>query len=63
MSEDLQKRLNEHNSGKTKSTKPFVPWVIFHTESFSISTEARLREKYFKSAAGRRWRKIIYKAS
>ena len=50
-------RLNEHNSGKTKSTKAFIPWVIAHLEEYVTREEARNREKYLKSAAGRKWRK------
>lgn len=52
---NLDKRLKEHNSGYTKSTKPFIPWVIVHIEEFHTFKEARHREKYFKSAAGRRF--------
>lgn len=52
----LINRLLEHNSGKTKSTKAFVPWIIVYKEIFETRSEARLREKYLKTAAGRRWR-------
>ena len=31
-SADVDKRLKEHNSGKTKSTKGFRPWFIIFTE-------------------------------
>ena len=54
---DLERRIYEHNHGKTKSTKPFVPWVLAYKEEFTTFTEARKREQYLKSAAGRRWRK------
>ncbi len=36
----------------------FCPWEIIHAEIFETRIEARKREKYFKSAAGRRWRKL-----
>ncbi|MDC6362636.1 MULTISPECIES: GIY-YIG nuclease family protein [Flavobacteriaceae] len=55
---DIARRLKEHNAGKTTSTKPFVPWKLVHEESFETLAEARKREKYLKSAAGRRWRKL-----
>ncbi|WP_139855432.1 GIY-YIG nuclease family protein [Aequorivita sinensis] len=58
MSKDCTKRLKEHNSGKTQSTKAYIPWEIIHTEEYLTRKEAREREKYLKSAAGRRWRKI-----
>lgn len=57
---DLDHRLAEHNSGKTKSNKAFIPWEIIYYESFETILEAVKREKYFKTAAGRRFlRKII----
>jgi putative endonuclease len=56
MSQDCTKRLIEHNAGKTTSTKAFVPWEIIYTEQFETREEARAREIYFKTSAGRRWR-------
>ena len=52
---DLEKRLHEHNAGLTKSTKAFIPWRIVYFEVFGTFAEARVREKYFKTAAGRRF--------
>ncbi|NAS29483.1 GIY-YIG nuclease family protein [Flavobacteriaceae bacterium R38] len=57
MTQDYEKRLKEHNNGKTKSTKAFKPWEIIYKEIFNSREEAIDREKYLKSAAGRRWRK------
>jgi putative endonuclease len=54
---DLENRLVEHNSGKTISTKAFIPWKIIYKEEFETRAEARVREKYFKTAAGRRFLK------
>ena len=54
---DLQSGLKEYNNGKTKSTKPFAPWKIVYFETFDTFAEARAREKYFKTAAGRRFLK------
>ena len=58
MTENLERRLNEHNSGKMKSTKAFRPWKIVYFEEFETKQEARKRELYFKSAAGRKFLKI-----
>ena len=52
---NLNRRLKEHNSGYTKSTKPYIPWAIAYLEEFQTFKEARDREKYLKSAAGRRF--------
>lgn len=57
MTDDLKRRLSEHNLGRTQSTKAFKPWEIVFEELFNTRPEARVREKYLKSAAGRRWRK------
>ncbi len=55
--EDLEKRITEHNTGKTKSTKHGIPWQIVNFEEFDTRHEAILRERYFKTAAGRRFLK------
>ena len=49
---DLVKRLKEHNSGRTKSTKPYIPWEVFYSEKFSSRTDACKREWYFKHPKG-----------
>jgi putative endonuclease len=53
MTNDLERRIKEHNIGKTKSTRFYKPWKVLFTESFSNRTEARKREKYLKSGIGR----------
>ena len=52
---DVLKRLDEHNAGKSKFTSGFVPWRVIHVESFKSMKEARVREKYLKTGAGRRF--------
>ena len=58
MSADVKRRVTSHNLGNVKSTKAFIKWELIHVEEFKTRIEARKREKYLKSAAGRRWRKI-----
>jgi putative endonuclease len=53
-SDNLAERLMNHNSGKVKSTKPYLPWVLIHSESFSSRAEAMKREAWFKSRVGRK---------
>ena len=55
MSDNIERRLKEHNSGKTKSTKYFGPWVLFFSEKFDDRIQARQREKYLKSGIGREY--------
>ena len=57
MSSDTLIRLKAHNAGSVKSTKPYKPWKYVHKEDYKTRVEARSREKYLKSSAGRRWRK------
>ena len=54
---DLQKRLQQHNSGRTESIKPYIPFVLIYFEEFITVDEAIQREKYFKTSAGRRFLK------
>lgn len=52
---NVSKRLRQHNSGKTKSTKPYLPWKILFSEEFSSKEEALKREKFLKSGKGREY--------
>jgi putative endonuclease len=54
-SRTLDQRLSEHNSGLSTYTKRYLPWELIYFEEYDNLTEARLREKYLKSAAGRRF--------
>ena len=54
ISSDPIRRLAEHNAGKNRYTKAFRPWTILYTELHPDYASARSREKYFKSAAGKR---------
>lgn len=63
MTEDVERRLSEHNKGRTKSTKGFIPWKLFLFEAYSNRIEARKREKYLKSGFGKQWIKEKYNRS
>ena len=56
---DLQQRLQQHNSGKSEYTSGKGPWEIIYYEEFNSVDEAIKREKYFKTAAGRRFIKKL----
>jgi putative endonuclease len=61
MAMDATHRLKEHNSGKNRFTKGHRPWKIIYTEVHDDWTAARVREKYFKTSAGKIWlRKNIH---
>ncbi len=59
MTAHLEKRLGEHNRGESQYTETKKPWELVYFETFDTLQEARQREKYFKSGAGRRFRKKI----
>lgn len=56
---NLKRRIKEHNSGQTKSTKGFVPWELIYFEKVNSREEARKREKYLKSGQGRDFLKTM----
>jgi putative endonuclease len=53
----LDRRIAEHNAGKNRYTKAFMPWFVFYTEKLPDFASARKREKYLKSASGKRFLK------
>ena len=55
--QDLQKRIKQHNAGMTASLRPYLPFNLVYFEEFHTEAEAIKREKYFKSAAGRKFLK------
>ncbi|AFL81361.1 putative endonuclease containing a URI domain [Aequorivita sublithincola DSM 14238] len=55
MTLNLDERIIQHNSGKNKSTKGFIPWFLIYFEEFEFRKDARVREKYFKSGVGREY--------
>jgi putative endonuclease len=50
---DVSRRLKQHNAGQSYSTKDHIPYILVFSEPFADRTEARIREKYLKSSAGR----------
>lgn len=56
-SEDVEKRLKQHNLGKTKSTRAYRPWELVYFEEFDSREEAITRESYFKTGIGREFLK------
>ncbi|MEK7586327.1 MAG: GIY-YIG nuclease family protein [Patescibacteria group bacterium] len=54
---DLRKRLKEHNSGKSTYTKYRGPYELIYYEACRERDDARAREKYLKSGMGKRYLK------
>ncbi len=57
MTNDLIRRFAEHQRGHTKTTRSMKEISIVYQEAFITFEEARIRECYFKTAAGRRFLK------
>lgn len=53
-SENIMQRLSEHNQGKVKSTKSYVPWEIVYYEAHQNKALALKAESFYKSSQGRR---------
>ena len=62
ITDNLERRLGQHNDSNSFYTKRYVPWFVIHKEEYENRVEARAREKYLKSAAGRKFlRKNVFK--
>jgi len=59
LTSNIKRRVKEHNSGKTKSTKAYKPWKLVYQEEFKTLEEAREREIYLKSGVGREYLKRL----
>jgi len=58
---DIEKRLNEHNSGKVSSTRSRIPLEIVYFEFCLNIDDAIHREKYLKTTYGKRYLRIRLK--
>ena len=59
LTNDLDRRLNEHNKGENRSTKAYKPFALIYKEQFNSRVEARAREKYLKSGIGKEFLKSL----
>lgn len=47
----LKRRLNQHNVGKSFSTKTKGPWVLIYAETYRSREDAKIREQRLKRHA------------
>ena len=59
MTNNIERRIYEHSTGKHKSTRPYRPWNLVFTKEFNSREEAREFEKWLKSGVGREFLKEI----
>jgi len=53
MTAHLQRRIRDHNAGRSVHTKNHRPWVIESAVAFRSRDKAAAFEKYLKSGSGR----------
>jgi len=53
LTENLERRIYEHNSGLVKSTRNRRPLKLIHTGKFETKKEAESKEKFYKTGKGR----------
>jgi len=57
---NLERRLRDHNTGQVKSTKYRIPLKLIYKEEYTNKLEAFKREEHYKTSWGRRQlRKIL----
>ena len=54
--EDLRKRLSNHNAGTTPHTAKYRPWELIMYLAFNTQSKAVEFEEYLKSHSGRNFR-------
>jgi len=52
-SSDLKRRLEEHKTGGSKSTKCRLPFKLLYYEAHTSKKDAQRRERYFKTDKGK----------
>ena len=56
---NTERRIAEHNEKKEKTTRSYAPFETILTEVYDTRIEARKREKYLKSGAGKEYLKSL----
>ncbi len=51
--EDLRRRLKEHNNQEELSTKHYAPFDLIFFEAYKNIKDAKRREEYFKTTKGK----------
>ena len=56
---DIERRLLEHNNSKTKSIRYMTPFEIIYKEEYDCNLEASRRERFLKTGRGRQQLKNV----
>jgi putative endonuclease len=52
---DINRRFVKHNSGQTKSTKPYIPWVLVFSKYFKNKSDAAKAELFIKKKKSKKF--------
>ncbi len=61
ITDNVERRTDQHNSGYEKTTKPYQPFNLILEEEYPDRPAARLREKYLKTTNGKRFLRSLIK--
>jgi len=61
LTDNLERRLNQHNNGYNRTTKAYKPFELIYSEELETRPEARVREKFLKSGCGKEFLKSLIK--
>ena len=59
LTNNLERRFAEHNSGNNKITKAYRPFILIFSELFDSRGKAKEKEKYLKSGVGKEFLKTL----
>lgn len=59
MTNNLERRIHEHNTWQSKTTKPYSPFILIYQERYWTRWEARLKEKHWKSGTWKEKLKLL----
>jgi len=59
ISEDPERRLEEHNKAQVTSTRYYLPWILIYQKFIGKRIEARREEKRLKSGFGKEFLKSL----
>lgn len=52
---NIKRRMTEHNEGKVESTKNRRPLKLIYYEAYLVKADAKSRETFLKSGSGKRY--------
>lgn len=59
MTNNLEKRIERHNKGYERTTRPYRPFELLFQEELANRLEARKKEIYLKSGIGKEYLRTL----